>query len=92
VNGGRNYDQTVVVPRTKSGYLLGHPWILRYRFAVTKRQVRTISRKDFERSKNPQRLYAGRQTELTMRQSELHGDMQSGYSIPPFIDLMRRNK
>jgi hypothetical protein len=43
------------------------------------RQVRTISRKDFERSKNPQRLYAGRQTELTMRQSELHGDMQSGY-------------
>jgi len=48
VNGGRNYDQTVVVPRTKSGCLLEHPWILRYRDAVTKRQVRTISRKDFE--------------------------------------------
>ena len=32
MNGGRNYDQTVVVPRTKSGYLLEHPWILRYRF------------------------------------------------------------
>ena len=23
--------KTVVVPRTKSGYLLEHPWILRYR-------------------------------------------------------------
>jgi len=23
--------QTVVVPRTKSGHLLEHPWILRYR-------------------------------------------------------------
>ena len=25
MNGGRNYDQTVVVPRTKSGYLLEYP-------------------------------------------------------------------
>ena len=25
MNGGRNYDQTVVVPKTKSGYLLEHP-------------------------------------------------------------------
>jgi len=25
VNGGRNYDQTVVVPKTKSGYLLEYP-------------------------------------------------------------------
>ncbi len=78
MNGGRNYDQTVVVPKTKSGCLLEHPWILRYRDAVTKRQVRTISRKDLERSRNPQRLYAGRQRLLVMRQSELHGDMQSG--------------
>jgi hypothetical protein len=23
--------KTVVVPKTKSGYLLEHPWILRYR-------------------------------------------------------------
>src|SRR5438067_1368787 len=44
--------KTVVVPKTKSGYLLEHPWILRYLMQggadnqVTKRQVRTISRKD----------------------------------------------
>ena len=50
--------QTVVVPRTKSGYVLEQPRILRYRDAVTKRQVRPISRKDLERSRNPQRLHA----------------------------------
>ena len=59
--------------------MLELPRIPRYqRKLVTMRRVRTISRKDFERSKNPQRLYAGHQRELVMRQSELHGDMQSG--------------
>ncbi len=79
MNGGRNYDQTVVVPKTNLAICWNTRWILRYRsYAVTTRQVRAISRKDFERSKNPQRLYAGHQRELVMRQSELHGDMQSG--------------
>ena len=48
MNGGRNYDNRCSF-ENKSGYLLEHPWILRYRDAVTKRQVRTISRKDLER-------------------------------------------
>jgi hypothetical protein len=40
--------------------------------------VQAISRKDSERSENPQRLYA-RPSPIRngMRQSDLHGDMQS---------------
>jgi len=37
--------------------------------------VQAISRKDSERSENPQRLYA--RPSNGMRQSDLHGDMQS---------------
>jgi hypothetical protein len=38
--------------------------------------VQAISRKGSERSENPQRLYA-RPIQDGMRQSDLHGDMQS---------------
>ena len=46
------------------------------------REVRTISRKDSRLIENPQRLYAEPLPEESvgdqrMRQSELHGDMQS---------------
>ncbi len=59
--------KTVVVPRTKSGYLLGYPVDPALPLAttsstgceVTMRQVRAISRKDLECSRDPQRLYAG---------------------------------
>jgi hypothetical protein len=52
--------------------------------------AQTISRKDSDRSENPQRLYARLRDE--MRQSELHGDMQSQTDTiwPPVIREQQR--
>jgi hypothetical protein len=90
VNGGRNYEDNRCSYENKSGCLLETPLDPALpRRAVTTRQVRTISRKDFGMPKNPQRLYAGLLPIWhEMRQSELHGDMQSGYPIPPFGRLI----
>jgi hypothetical protein len=54
---------------------------------VTMHGVQAISRKDSERSENPQRLYARLVGTDEMRQSDLHGDMQSQTETiwPPVI-------
>ena len=79
MNGGRNYDQTVVVPKTKSGYLLEHPvdpaLPLRCGDNATgagnqQERLRVIE----ESSETVRRTLM----QSVMRQSELHGDMQSG--------------
>jgi len=79
VNGGRNYDQTVVVPKTKSGYLLEHP--------VDPALPQLCGDNATGAGNQQERLRVIEESSETvrrtlmqsvMRQSELHGDMQSG--------------
>jgi hypothetical protein len=79
VNGGRNYDQTVVVPKTNLAICWNTRWILRYRFDSGDNATGAGNQQErpraIEESSETVRRTLMRSV---MRQSELHGDMQSG--------------
>ncbi len=85
MNGGRNYELTVVVTRSKSGYMLGTlvtPAVLAdrpigsdNRSGTGNQQERRSARGRFLRDHTPD---ADDRTIAAMRWSGLHGDLQSG--------------